>query len=369
LRYGSQEDKRTAQAGDIGGHILLVDDELPVRDYLSTLFEKHNFPVIACCNAQEAMSYIQKKQVSLVLTDIIMPMGSGIELLEEINKTNSGIPVVMMTGHADAAVTIEALNKGAFGFLTKPFKQEDLMSMVKRGLEHHRLTESERNYMTKLENVVMRKTRELEDTAMTANRLSLELVHRLSAVAEFRDSYTAAHISRIGFYSRKIAETMNMYNDFVEAVTVASSLHDIGKIGIPDKILLKKTSLTDEEYDIIKEHTIIGSKILADSSHPTIQMASSIALNHHEQWDGSGYPRKLRGKEIPVEARIVKLADQYDALRSRRSYKPSLDHEEAYRIMMEGDNRTSSNHFDPEVLEVFSAIAPQFDEIFTSNPD
>lgn len=351
------------------GHILVVDDDVSVRRYLTSLFRKEGLPFIACESAADAMTQLQENAVSLVLTDIMMPEVSGIELLDQVRAFNAEIPVILMTGFADLEVAIEAINKGAFSFLTKPFRQSNLLSVVMRGLEHFRLVEAEKTYTTKLENTVLRKTRELEDTLTMANQLSLELVQRLSAVAEFRDSYTAAHIRRIGLYSKVVAEAMHMYKDFVEAVTVASSLHDIGKIGIPDNILLKTAPLTTEERAIMKEHTTMGSKILGDSSHPTIQMACSIALHHHERWDGGGYPLGLKRSEIPIEARIVKLADEYDAIRSKRSYKPPLDHREALRIIREGDDRTSPEHLDPDVLGVFEGVAPRFEEIFASNSD
>ncbi len=351
------------------GAILVVDDDESIRFYLSSLFRKRGLPAIVCDGAAAALGMLQENPVALVLSDIKMPEVSGIELLEQIQRFNAEIPVILMTGYGDLEIAIEAVNKGAFSFLTKPFHQEYLMTLVKRGLERYGMVQAEKNYTVTLENTVMRKTRELEDAAIMANNLSIEIVQRLSAVAEFRDSYTAAHISRIGSYSRRIAETMNMYKDFVEAVTVASSLHDIGKIGIPDNVLLKKTALTEEEREVMKEHTVMGHKILSGSPHPTLHMASSIALHHHETWNGEGYPRGLKGRDIPIEARIVKLADEYDALRNVRSYKSSLCHEEAYRIITEGDGRTSPLHFDPEVLEVFVSIAPQFDEIFSTNQD
>ncbi|MBA4371725.1 MAG: two-component system response regulator [Thermodesulfovibrio sp.] len=351
------------------GLILVVDDDASIRSYLSSLFRKRGLPVVACDGAVEAIAKLTENPVALVLSDIKMPEVSGIELLDQIQQFNSEIPVILMTGYGDLEIAIEAVNKGAFSFLTKPFNQEYLMTLVSRGLERYSMVQSEKNYMLTLENTVMRKTRELEDAAVMANRLSVEIVQRLSAVAEFRDSYTAAHISRIGFYSRCIAEAMNMYKDFIEEVAIASSLHDIGKIGIPDNVLLKKADLTEAEREVMKEHTIMGHKILSGSSHPTLHMASSIALHHHEKWNGEGYPRALKGRDIPIEARIVKLADEYDALRSVRSYKTSLGHQETYRIITEGDGRTSPEHFDPEVLAVFVAISPQFDEIFSTNQD
>lgn len=350
-------------------NLLIVDDDPSILEYLSLALKRTDCRVIACGSAHEAMAFLEENPVAVVLADIRMPGISGLELLDKIHGVDPETPVILMTAYADIDTAINAVNKGAFNFVTKPFKVESLTRAVEKAIRQHRLIENEKKYRLTLEDTVLKRTRELADTAMMANQMSIEIVQRLSAVAEFRDSYTAAHISRIGLYSRKISEVLQMHRDFIEGITVASSLHDIGKIGIPDNILLKKSRLTENEYKVMKEHTIIGSKILSDSSHPTLLMAHSIALHHHETWQGGGYPHDLRGQEIPIEARIVKLVDQYDALRSKRSYKPSLTHEETFRIITQGDDRTEPTHFDPEVLNAFVKIAPSFDQIFTTHQD
>ncbi|HXX57160.1 MAG TPA: HD domain-containing phosphohydrolase [Thermodesulfovibrionales bacterium] len=358
-----------SETGEIEGNILIVDDDPSVLDFISSALMAFHYPVICSKNAGEALALLQRNAVVAVLSDIRMPGVSGLGLIERIHDINPEIPVILMTGYAEVDTAIEAINKGAFSFLLKPFKTDYLIRAVEKALKYHRMAEAEKDYRVMLEDTVLRRTRELAETATMASSLSVEIIERLSAIAEFRDSATGAHVSRIGLYSAKIAEAMGMYRDFVEKIGLASSLHDIGKIGIPDNILLKPGLLTEEEFEIIKRHTTIGAKMLSGSADKTLQMAESIALNHHESWCGEGYPRGLKGVTIPVEGRIVRLADEYDALRSKRPYKLPLNHGDAFRVITEGDGRTSPEHFDPDVFKAFILMAPFFDEVFTAHQD
>ncbi len=356
-------------SANIEGKILVVDDNTDVLESVSSLISSRGFSVISCENSKDALNKLHENRIIAVLTDISMPVLSGLELLEKVHNTNPEIPVILMTAYAELDIAIDAIQRGAFDFVTKPFNIPYLMRAIEKAIRYYKNTETQNNYQTTLEDTVMLRTRELADALAAVKNMNVEIIRRLLTAAEFRDTDTGAHISRMGYYAREIAKALDLHNGFVEAITLAAPLHDIGKIGISDNILLKPGSLTAEEFETMKTHTTLGSKILADSSHPIIQLAASIALNHHERWCGGGYPRGLSGDEIPLEGRIVMLVDQYDALRRKRPYKPPLTNEEAFNAITKGDGRTMPWHFDPAVLNAFTRMASLFDEIFNSHQD
>ncbi len=350
-------------------NILLVDDDNFVLESFASILSDHQYSVIACSNGREAMEMVVKNDIDVVITDIKMPEISGFDLLDHLNEINQEMPVILMTGHADLDIAVDAIKKGAFDFIIKPCHPEYLLHSIRKAIDYNDYIKLKENQKSYLEDMVKQRTEELNASRKKAEGLSMDIVKRLTTVAEFRDSEAGAHVSRIGIFSEMIAKSLGMPSDFCSIIKQASPLHDIGKLGVTDYILFKLGPLKNEEFEIMKTHTSQGQRILSGSSNPVLRMAESIALNHHERWDGRGYPKGLEEEQIPLEGRIVMIVDQYDALRSERPYKPALGHEDVFKIITEGDGRSLPHHFDPEVLSTFTNMAPKFKEVFESLKD
>lgn len=338
--------------------VLVVDDERPVRDLVTRWLSRSGFHCMQADSANAAWDLVRSTGVELVVSDIAMPGRSGLELLIDIKTSFPDTAVLMLTASGDTRTAIQALTAGAFGYLLKPVQEGELVLQVQRGMDVRRLVLENRAYTHELEDRVRQQTSSIR-------RAHEETIHRLVAASRFRDEETGAHIRRTGLYSEVFAEVLGWSSEEVETIRLAAPMHDVGKIGIPDSILRKPGRLTDAEFEIMKTHTTIGAGMLAGSDWPVLQLAHDIALNHHERWDGSGYPNGLQGEMIPLAARIVALVDVYDALSHDRVYRPAFSEEETLDLMTKG----RGTHFDPFLFGVFLALVPELRRIAQDNPD
>jgi len=353
--------------------ILIADDDPGILLLLRLYCEDSGYETLEAVNGVEAVEKTELAMPDLVLLDANMPQMSGFDATRNLkeNDLTKHIPVIILTGLKSREDRIRGIAVGANDFLTKPIDQEELMMRIRNHLKIKEFHDFLKNHNEILESRVERRTRELHDAFLslqtTADKLKssyIDTIQRLVVAAEYKDEDTGAHIRRLGSSARELAVALGMGEQFVDAIFHASSMHDIGKVNVPDRILLKNDRLTPEEWEVLKTHTTTGARILHGSESEYLQMAERIALSHHERWDGSGYPRGLMGEAIPIEASIVNICDQYDALRSRRPYKPSLDHDTALRIIAEGDGRTEPRHFDPRIHRAFLGISGRLEEMF-----
>ena len=342
--------------------ILIVDDDECNSKLLETLLHAEGYATLTARNGREALAVAAAEQPDLILLDVMMPDMDGFATVEHLkaNPATQPVPVIMITSLDDRESKQRALESGAEEFLTKPFDRADLRVRVRNLLRLKEYGDFLANHNRILEEEVRERTAQLEEAYR-------DTVFTLVRAAEYKDEETGHHVRRISYYCRVLAEARGMDGDFCDAIYQASPMHDVGKIGIPDYVLLKPDPYLPEEWALMKSHAALGANILAHGSSPYTRMGAVIALNHHERWNGSGYPSGLKGEEIPLAARIMQICDVYDALRSNRPYKVAFDHARAIEIITHGDGRTQPEHFDPSVLADFLSCAERFAKIYAEH--
>lgn len=338
------------------GHvrILIVDDEPANTEFLRHVLEPEGYgELVEITDAAVALDRMPELRPDLVLLDLMMPDCDGFEFLERLRTyvdPGEYLPVLVVTGDTSASAQRRALSLGARDFVTKPLSPADIRLRVRNLLETRFLQARLREYNGLLEARVRDRTRELEQAR-------LEILNRLARAAEYRDDDTGHHTQRVGRVAARIASVIGEPEDSVELIRRAAPLHDIGKIGVPDSILLKPGRLTAEERTIMEGHTRIGADILSGSRFPLLRMAEEIAMVHHERWDGEGYPRGLTGESIPLVGRIVAVADVFDSLTHERPYKDAWSVKDTLKEMQ----ACSGTQFDPRMVEAMLRIAPEVD--------
>ena len=340
------------------GRVLVVDDEAPVRLVLTRLLEAEGYEVVHAGGGEQALAIVSQGGIDTVLLDVMMPGMSGLDVCRRIRADGrlTYTPVVFVTAANDREFRREAREAGADDFLSKPFDEIELLARVRNTVRVKLYYENIARERNDLRVAMDGSTRALADATAHLERVRRELeyarqetIERLCRAAEFRDDETATHLQRMSHFCHLLGRRKGLDAYTCEMLRVASPMHDVGKIGIPDHILLKPGRLTADEFVVMKQHAEIGWRILSGSDSELLELAASIARTHHEKWDGSGYPRGLAGEEIPIEGRIAAVADVFDAVTSARPYKKAWPLAEAVALLEKGKGQ----HFDPELVELF----------------
>lgn len=341
--------------------VLIVDDNPTNIKLLEMTLEVAGYTkVTSVSDPREVVDLHRQNKFDVILLDIQMPHLDGFQVMEQLREIEEDqyLPVLVLTAQQDMDTRIRALECGARDFLTKPFDRAEVINRLYNMLEVRFLYNERRRQAEELEIKVNERTQQLQDSR-------LELIRRLGRAGEYRDNETGLHVVRMSKCCQCLALQAGLDEKTAEHILNASPMHDVGKIGIPDNILLKPGKLDAEEWEIMKTHAEIGADIIGDDDTELMQLARSIAMTHHEKWDGSGYPRGLKGEEIPIEGRIASICDVFDALTSTRPYKKSWSEEEALQYL----NDNAGQHFDPELVRHFNEALDKISEIRATYAD
>src|SRR5256714_5737815 len=331
--------------------ILVVDDEEPIREIISSMLNAAGYKTRQASSGMEALAILNSTgEFELVLSDLMMAELDGIALLERSKEKYPDMPVIMVTAVHDISVALAAIRNGAYDYLLKPFEREQLLAMVRRALEHRRLKLENRAYQSNLESLVAARTEQLRQ-AMTDLERSYDItLEALGDALDLKDAETEGHSKRVTAFTIAIARAMGLSGERIRIIARGAFLHDIGKMAIPDAILRKPGALTPEETEIMREHCYRGYQMLRKI--PFLAEAADIVYSHQEKFDGSGYPRNLKGEQITLGARIFAVADTLDAITSDRPYRAA----QSTRAALEEITRCSASQFDPDVVRTFQSM-------------
>ncbi|MDD2775050.1 MAG: response regulator [Gallionella sp.] len=333
--------------------LLIIDDDQRFRSSISVYFEDSGIKVFEAENGVTGLEILHQHHPDIILVDLSMPFMDGFQFIDQLRREAPGQSVIVISGTGNLERAVNAIHKGVWDFVTKPIhSMAALEHLIRRCIERVRLKQENEQYRLHLEKLVELRTAELTSTRQ-------QVVERLCCAAAYRDHGTGMHIMRMSRYARLLALKANMSHDEAELLLLAASMHDIGKIGVPDEILRKQDNLTREEWQVMMSHVEMGVLIIGDDSSALMQMARMVVSTHHERWDGSGYPNGLVGEEIPLVGRIVAIVDVFDALTSARPYKQSWGLDKALAYMQEQAGKC----FDPNLIPLLIGILPDMLDI------
>jgi putative two-component system response regulator len=336
--------------------ILYVEDNINSRTQTKKMFDSFFSSITIGVDGVDGLDKFKDGKFDLVISDINMPNMDGIDMISSIRKIDKDVPIIILSAYSDSSYFLKTIQLGINGYLLKPIKLDSLVTTLSKSIETIKLKNENQNYKYELETIntilesqVEQRVKEIISLNQEIQETQKEVIYTMGTIAETRSKETGKHVQRVAQYSELFALDYGLSKEYAELLKQASPMHDIGKVGIADAILNKPGKLTDEEFEIMKTHSQIGYDMLKSSKRPLLKLAATVAHQHHEKYDGSGYPQGLKGEDIDISGRITAISDVFDALGSKRVYKDAWDDDRIFKLFM--DER--GKHFDPKLVDIF----------------